>query len=48
MYYGQIQKIWELVFHGLKISLFCCNWVDVIKGVMQDKYGFIIVDLNRQ
>jgi hypothetical protein len=48
MYYGQIQKIWELDFHGFKIPLFCCNWVDPIKGVVQDKYGFISVDLNRQ
>jgi hypothetical protein len=48
MYYGQIQEIWELDFHGFKIPLFCCNWVDAIKGVVQDKYGFISVDLNRQ
>jgi hypothetical protein len=48
MYYGQIQEIWELDFHGFKISLFHCNWVDVIKCVVKDKYGFISVDLNRQ
>jgi hypothetical protein len=46
MYYGQIQEIWELDFHGFKIHLFRCNWVDGIKGVVQDKYGFISVDLN--
>jgi hypothetical protein len=40
MYYGQIQEIWEFDFHGFKISLFRCNWVDGIKGVVQDKYGF--------
>jgi hypothetical protein len=40
MYYGQIQEIWELDFQGFKIPLFCCNWVDGIKGVVQDKYGF--------
>jgi galactitol-specific phosphotransferase system IIC component len=40
-------KIWELDFHGFKIPLFCCSWVDAIKGVVQDKYGFINVDLNR-
>jgi hypothetical protein len=34
MYYSQIQEIWELDFHGFKISLFHCNWVDVIKGVV--------------
>jgi hypothetical protein len=48
MYYGQIQEIWKLDFHGFKIPLFRCNWVDAIKGVIQDKYGFISVDLNRQ
>ena len=48
MYYGQIQEIWEIDFHGFKIPLFRCNWVDVIKGVVKDKYGFISVDLNRQ
>jgi hypothetical protein len=48
MYYGQIQEIWELDFQGFKIPLFHCNWVDAIKGVVKDKYGFISVDLNCQ
>jgi hypothetical protein len=48
LYYGQIQEIWELDFHSFKISLFWCTWADGIKGVVQDKYGFISVDLNRQ
>jgi hypothetical protein len=48
MYYGQIQEIWELDFYGFKIPLFCCNWVDAIKGVVQDKYGFISIYHNRQ
>jgi hypothetical protein len=48
MYYGQIQEIWELDFHGFKISLFRCNWVDAIKGVVQEKYRFISINLNRQ
>jgi hypothetical protein len=48
MYYGQIQEIWELDFHGFKISLFRCNWVDATRGLVQDKYGFISVDINRQ
>jgi hypothetical protein len=46
MYYGQIQEIWELEFYGFKIPLFHYNWVDAIKGVVKDKYGFISVDLN--
>jgi hypothetical protein len=48
MYYGKIQEIWELDFHGFKIPLFYCNWVDAIKGVVQDKYGFISIYLNHQ
>jgi hypothetical protein len=48
MYYGQIQEIWELDFHCFKISLLRCTWVDGIKGVVQDKYRFISVDLNGQ
>jgi hypothetical protein len=48
MYYGQIQEIWKLDFHGFKIPLFCCNWVDANKGVVKDKYEFITIDLNRQ
>jgi hypothetical protein len=48
MYYGQIQEIWELDFHSFKIPLFCCNLVDAIMGVVQDKYGFISIDLNHQ
>jgi hypothetical protein len=48
MYYGQIQEIWELDFHGFKIPLFHWNWVDAIKGVVKDKQGFIRNDLNHQ
>jgi hypothetical protein len=48
MYYGQIQEICELDFHGIQIPLFHCNWVDANKGVIKDKYRFITVDLNRQ
>jgi hypothetical protein len=48
MYYGQIQEIWELDFHSFKIPLFHCTWVDGIKGVVEDKYGFISIDLNHQ
>jgi hypothetical protein len=48
MYYGQIQEIWELDFHGFQIPFFCYNWVDVNKGVIKHKYEFITVYLNRQ
>jgi hypothetical protein len=46
MCYGQIQEIWELDFHDFKIHLFHCNWVDAIKGVVQDSTGslaFILI-----
>jgi hypothetical protein len=46
--YDQIQEIWELDFHGFQIPLFRCNWVDVNKGVVKDKYEFITVDLSRE
>jgi hypothetical protein len=46
MYHGQIQEIWELDFHGFKIPLFRCNRADAIKGVIQDKYWFISIDLD--
>jgi hypothetical protein len=48
MYYGQIQEIWEIDFHGFKIPLFHCNWVDATRGVVHEKYRFISVDLNHQ
>jgi hypothetical protein len=48
MYYGQIQESKELDFDGFKIPLFRCNWVDATRGVVQDKYGCISVDLNHQ
>jgi hypothetical protein len=48
MYYDQIQEIRELDFYGFKIPLFHCAWVDGIKGVVQDNYWFISVDLNHQ
>jgi hypothetical protein len=48
MYYGQIQEICEPDFHGFKIPLFHCNWIDAIKGAVKDKYGFISVDVNHQ
>jgi hypothetical protein len=48
MYYSQIQEIWELDFHSFEIPLYRCNWVVPIKGVVQDKYGFISIDLNCQ
>jgi hypothetical protein len=47
MYYGQIHEIWDLEFHSFKIPLFCYNRVDAVRCVVQDKYEFISIDLNR-
>ena len=46
-YYGQIKEIWELDYIGFKVPLFHCCWVQGPKGEMVDKYGIIIVDLQR-
>jgi hypothetical protein len=48
MYYVQIHEIRELDFHGFKIPLFHCNWVDAVKGVVKDKCGFISIHVNHQ
>jgi hypothetical protein len=45
---GQDKSMWELDFYGCKIPIFCCNWIDAIKGVVKDRYVFISVDLNCQ
>ena len=45
-YYGQIEEIWELDYVGLKVALFRCRWVNGKKGVTEDKFGFISVDLR--
>jgi hypothetical protein len=45
MYYGQIQEILELDFHGFKIPLLCYNWVDAIKGVVQTSMGSLPLTL---
>ena len=45
-YYGQIEEIWELDYVGLKVALFRCRWVNGKKGVTEDKYGFVSVDLR--
>jgi hypothetical protein len=47
-YYGVIQEIWELQYGPLKIPLLKCQWVkNTAGGVVTDKYGMAIVDLNK-
>jgi hypothetical protein len=38
----------SLTFTVSRFLFFCCNWVDAIKSVIKDKYGFISMDLNCQ
>ena len=45
-HYSQIEEIWELDYVGLKVALFRCRWVNGKKGVTEDKYGFVSVDLR--
>jgi hypothetical protein len=46
MYYGQIQKICELDFHGFKIPLFRCNWVDAHMGAVKISTGSLVLTLT--
>jgi hypothetical protein len=47
-YCGVIEEIWELDNGRPKIPLFKYQWVNnTAGGVMTDKYGMIIVDLNK-
>ena len=46
-YYGQIEEIWELLYAGFKVPVFRCRWVQGSQGVMRDRYGFTIVDLQQ-
>jgi hypothetical protein len=46
-YYGQIEKIWEHDYVGLKVALFRCRSVTNGKrAVSKDKYYFFSVDLR--
>jgi hypothetical protein len=38
----------SLIFTVSGSLFFRCNWVDGIKGAVQDKYEFISIDLNHQ
>jgi hypothetical protein len=42
------KRFGSLTFIVSRFLFFRCNWVDAIKGVVQDKYDFISIDLNRQ
>jgi hypothetical protein len=46
MYYGQIQEIRELNFHGFKITLFHCNWVDATRGVVKTSMDSLVLTLT--
>ena len=49
-YYGKLTNIIELeYYHGYKIVLFHCDWVDnrLYRGLKKDKYGFPLVNFSR-
>ncbi|XP_074369114.1 uncharacterized protein LOC141709517 [Apium graveolens] len=46
-YYGVITSIWKLDYNNFRVPIFCCNWVDINKGVKVDDLGFILVNLNK-
>jgi hypothetical protein len=46
-HYGQIEKVWELDYVGLKVALFLCRWFTNGKRAMsKDKYGYVSGDLQ--
>ena len=48
LYYGTIEKIWELDYGPLKVPLFKCKWVNnKAGGVAIDQYGMTTVDLQQ-
>jgi hypothetical protein len=47
-YFGFIEEIWELDYGpSMKITLFKCQWVQHLVGVIVDNYGLTLVDLNK-
>lgn len=44
-YYGMVNEIIELNYYGqMTTLLFRCDWIDVRRGVKEDKAGFILVN----
>lgn len=47
-YYGRVIDIIELNYVNFSITLFKCEWVDVVsgKGIKKDKYGYTLVNFS--
>ena len=46
-YYGVIREIWDLDYVIFRIPIMKCDWVHTRGGVMKDRLGFTLVDLQR-
>ena len=46
-YYGVIEEIWEISYTKFKVALFKCRWVNNNAVVIDPKFGFVSVDLQR-
>ncbi|CAL8169752.1 unnamed protein product [Prunus armeniaca] len=46
-FYGVIQEIWDLDYQKFTISVFRCDWIDNISGLVVDELGFTLVDLSK-
>lgn len=47
VFYGVIQKIWELDHVTFRVLVFKCDWVDNNKGIISGDLGATLVDLKR-
>ena len=46
-YFGIIEKIWEVDYSELRVSIFKCKWVNRNNAMHEDPLGFTLVDLNK-
>ena len=46
-YFGVIQEICELDYTEFRPVIFKCKWVNANTSVLQDEFGFTLVDLNK-
>jgi Domain of unknown function (DUF4218)/Transposase family tnp2/Domain of unknown function (DUF4216) len=46
-YYGVIEEIWEISYSKFKVALLKCKWVSNNAVVIDPKFGFVSVDLQR-
>ncbi|KAI9121876.1 hypothetical protein K1719_007266 [Acacia pycnantha] len=46
-YYGVIEEIWEMSYNKFEVALLKCKWVRNNAVVIDPKFGFVSVDLQR-